>query len=446
MNDDKNDDNLQNNTTHRKKVENFQLNISDEEFDNESETELYSDLQNPDVQNDGDYSDTAIHSYSNPRAAQKEQRTMEEAEARAEKAHRWRNKEKGRKNKHFFRIVWLIMVLAVSALLSQFAITGINDMLAVGREKVTITVEIPKNATSEQVAEILNNSGVINDINFFKLYSKLTKADGHYSNGSYKIDTNMDYEAIINNLQSNQNRVDTIKITFPEGTNALEMANLFEKNGVCSAKDILAIVNSNQFDNSFDIVKSITNAKDRYYKLEGYLFPDTYEFYKDEDPKQAIQKLVSNCNKKLTNDIRNKAAAQNMTIDQLMTLASMIQAEAANKDDMYQVSSVFHNRLASGGEGDLLRLRSDPTTYYPYRTKAAVPSNIRETYKSKYDTYTIKGLPAGPICNPGAEAIDAALNPADTNYYYFCHDAKGKAYYAKTNAQHEANLKKAGLK
>lgn len=438
-----NDDNLQNDASHRRKVENFRLNISDDEFDDESGTELYSDLPRPDAQNE---SDTAIHSYSDPRAAQKEKQSMEEAEARAEKAHRWRNKEKGRKNKNFFRVVWLIMVLIISALLSQFAITGINDMLAVGREKVTITVEIPKNATTAQVAGILSDAGVIHDVNFFKLYSKLTKADGHYNNGSYKIDTNMDYEAIINNLQSNLNRVDTIKITFPEGINALEMANLFEKNGVCSAKEILAIVNSDQLDQNFEIIKAITNTKDRYYKLEGYLFPDTYEFYKDEDPKLAIQKLVNNCNKKLTKDIRSKAAAQNMTIDQMMTLASMIQAEAANKEDMYLVSSVFHNRLASNGAGDLLRLRSDPTTYYPYRTKAAVPSNIRATYKSKYDTYTIKGLPAGPICNPGSDAINAALNPADTNYYYFCHDAKGKAYYAKTNAQHEANLKKAGLK
>ncbi len=438
-----NDDNLQNNTNHRKKVENFRLNITDDEYDDEPE--LYSDRRGsglPGEKDDG----TVIHSYSDPRAAQKAKLSQEEAKARAEKAHRWRNKEKGRKNKHFFRAVWLIMVLLISALLSQFAITGINDMLAVGREKVTITVEIPKNADTAQVADILNGDGIIHDVNFFRMYSWLTKADGHYGNGSYKIDTNMDYEAIISNLQSNLNRVDTVKITFPEGINTLEVANLFEKNGVCTAKEVLDLVNSNKFDDSFQMIKAITNAKDRYYKLEGYLFPDTYEFYKDEDPEQALQKLISNCNKKLTVEVRNKATSEKMTLDQVMTLASMIQAEAANKEDMYVISSIFHNRLASGGQGDLLRLRSDPTTYYPYRTKAAVPSNIRDTYKSKYDTYTVQGLPAGPICNPGDDAIDAALNPADTNYYYFCHDKNGKAYYAKTNAQHEANLKKAGLK
>jgi len=431
------------NDYHHKRVENFKLNISDEDWGDTPDTDLYSDLHNADSANE---SNTVISSYSDPREAQRAKLLQDEAEIKAEKAHEIRNKEKGRKNKAFFRFIWIIMVLFASILFSQFMITGINDMLAIGKEKVTVTVEIPKNATTEQIADILNGAGVIRDVNFFQVYSKLTKADGHYSNGSYKIDTNMDYEAIINNLQSNLNRVDTIKITFKEGVNALEMAALLEKNGVCTAKEVLSVINSNDFDKDYEMLRAITNQKDRYYKLEGYLFPDTYEFYKDEDPKQVVAKLISNCNKKLTKQIRSKAADQNMTVDQMLTLASMIQAEAADKEDMYKVSSVFHNRLNSSGTGDLLRLRSDPTTYYPYRTKASVPSDIRETYKSKYDTYTIKGLPAGPICNPGAEAIDAALNPASTKYYYFCHDKDGKAYYAATNAQHEANLRKAGLK
>ncbi|MBW7573309.1 endolytic transglycosylase MltG [Caproiciproducens faecalis] len=431
------------NEYHQKKVESFKLNIPDEDWGDTPDTDLSSDLRTTD---DANASNTVISSYSDPREAQRAKSMQDEAEIKAEKAHQLRNREKGRKNKAFFRFIWIIMVLFASILFSQFMITGINDMLAIGKERVSVTVEIPKNATTGQVAGALNTAGIVRDVNFFQLYSKLTKADGHYSNGSYKIDTNMDYEAIINSLQSNMNRVDTVKITFKEGANMLEIADLMEKNGVCSAKEVLAAVNSDAFDKNYEMLQAITNEKDRYYKLEGYLFPDTYEFYKDEDPDQAIAKLLSNCNKKLTKQIRNKAAAQNMTIDQMMTLASMIQAEAADKEDMYKISSVFHNRLSSGGEGDLLRLRSDPTTYYPYRTKASVPSDIRETYKSKYDTYTIKGLPAGPICNPGADAIDAALNPASTNYYYFCHDKNGKAYYAKTNAQHEANLKKAGLK
>ena len=427
---------------HQKRVQNFKLNIKDEDFYGAPGENFSSDP--PDGGEDA-RNQNVLNSYSDPRAAREAKLSQSEAAIRAERAHQARNLEKGRKNKHFFRFFWIIMVLFISVLLAQYMITGINDMLAIGKEKVSVTVEIPKKATSAQVADILKDAGVIRDTNFFALYSRLTKADGSYTNGSYKIDTNLDYQAIITTLQSNLNRIDTIKVTLKEGMNVPEMAALFEKQNVCSAKDFLAVVNSNDFDSGFEIIKAISNGKDRYYKLEGYLFPDTYDFYKDEDPKQVVKKLLNNCSKKLTKQIRDQAAAKNRSLDQVVTLASMIQAEAADKEDMYKVSSVFLNRLAKN-EGDLQRLRSDPTTYYPYRTKDAVPSNLRSTYKSRYDTYTIKGLPPGPICNPGMDAIDAALNPANTNYLYFCHDKNGKAYYATTNAKHEANLRKAGLK
>jgi UPF0755 protein len=427
---------------HQKRVQNFKLNIKDEDF---YATPGEDSPSAPAGRRVAPRNHNVLNSYSDPRAARRAKLSQSEAAIRAEHAHQVRNLEKGRKNKNFFRFFWVIMVLFISVLLAQYLITGINDMLAIGKEKVSVTVEIPKKATSEQVAGILKNAGVIRDANFFVLYSKLTKADGSYRNGSYKIDTNLDYQAIITTLQSNLNRIDTIKVTIKEGINVLEMAGLLEKQNVCSAKEFLAIANSDQFDSSYEIIKAISNGKERYYKLEGYLFPDTYDFYKDEDPKNVVKKLLNNCSKKLTKQIQDKAVAKNMSLDQVMTLASMIQAEAADKEDMYKVSSVFHNRLAKEVD-DLQRLRSDPTTYYPYRTKDAVPSDLRSTYKSRYDTYTIKGLPPGPICNPGMDAIDAALNPANTNYLYFCHDKNGKAYYATTNAKHEANLKKAGLK
>jgi UPF0755 protein len=436
-----NEDNKQN-TYKSNKIKNFKLNIPDGDFYDSDNTELYS---NDNEKDDMDDCDVVIHSYSNPHAAKKAKITQNETAARAERAHEIRNLKKGKKNKTFFKFIWVIMVLFCTVLLSQFFITGINDMLGVGKEEASITVEIPKNATTGQIADILNKAGAIRDVNFFQFYSKLTKADGHYNNGSYKIDTNMDYEAIINSLQSNANRVDTIKITFKEGINILDVSALLEKDGVCTAEKFLSAINSNDYEN-YEIIKAITNDDERYYKLEGYLFPDTYEFYKDEDPKTVIKKFLSNCNNKITKEIKTEAEEKNMTIDQLLTLASMIQAEAADKEDMLKVSSVFHNRLNSGGLGDLKRLRSDPTMYYPYRTKASIPADLQGSFKSRYDTYTVEGLPPGPICNPGLDAINAALEPEKTNYYYFCHDKNSKSYYATNIVQHNINLKKAGLK
>lgn len=367
------------------------------------------------------------------------------AAKRIKAVHEIRSKEKGRKNKRLFRFVWLIMVLLVSLLLGRFFVTGMNDMLAVGRAETSVTVNIPKNANIGQVAQALNNKGIIKDIEFFKLYSKLTKAPKNFTGGTYQLSLNMDYMALINAIKSSENRITTVKLTFREGLNAMEIADLLDKNGICSSGNVLSVFNSSNFDKKFDFINDITNASDRYYKLEGYLFPDTYEFYKGEKPEQAVEKLLSNCNEKLTKQIRTKAESSGMTIDQMLTLASMIQSEAADKNDMYKVSSVFHNRLTSGDKV-LMCLSSDPTMYYPYRKLELVPKNIRSSFKSRYNTYNIEGLPPGPICNPGLDAIDAALNPTATKYYYFCHDKNGKAYYASTVSQHKANLKKAGLR
>lgn len=429
MKDDKRNEELR-----RRKVENFRVQIPEDPF---PEEQSFPGPAEPPV----------INSYSDPEVGRRmpDVRAAErKALRRATQEHKRRNRQKRGKNKLFFRLVWLVMVLFIGFALAQYAVTGINDMLAIGREKINVTVEIPKGASTEQIAQALEDAGVIQRADFFQIYSKMTKADGHYNNGTYKLDTSMDYEAIINNLQSNANRVDIVKITFPEGTNAVEVAKLLADNGVCSQEEALQYINSNGLDEKYAFLKELTG--DRYYRMEGYLFPDTYEFFKDEAPENAISKLVSNCNRKLTQEVREAIAASGMTTDQVMTLASMIQAEAANEEDMYVISSVFHNRLNSDGSDGLLRLQSDPTMYYPYRTRNAVPENLRESYSSKYNTYEIEGLPAGPICNPGAKAIDAALHPKDTNYYYFCHDADRNAYYAKTLKQHQENLKKAGLR
>jgi UPF0755 protein len=136
-----------------------------------------------------------------------------------------------------------------------------------------------------------------------------------------------------------------------------------------------------------------------------------------------------------------------------MNIASLIQAEAANKEDMYKVSSVIHNRLntipnggySPFGEFSMGILRIDATVYYPYRNKAAVPKNASQSVSSNFNTYKIEGLPPGPICNPGIDAILAALSPAKTDYYYYCHSESGEAFYAKTNDAHLINLRKAGL-
>lgn len=385
-----------------------------------------------------------LHSYSSPQT----RKAMAESERRAQKAEekalRERSREKGRRNRRFFRMIWMSMILILGIGTGQYLVTGMADMLAYQKPESSVTVEIPKGASVGEIAKVLYRGGVIEQPGFFQLYSTITRANGSYLHGTYELTTDMDYEAIINYLQTNNNRTDIVKVLFQEGLNVQEVAALMEKNGVCSAQDILKYANSQDFNN-YDLIKTIGNGNDRYYLLEGYLFPDTYEFYKDEDPKQALGKMINNTSKKLTADVREKAEEQGMTLDQVLNLASIIQEESADEEDMYQVSSVLHNRLKNGVATGTQQLGCDSTIYYPYRTKAQVPEAQRDTYSSRYNTYNIVGLPPGPIANPGSAAIDAALNPAKTDYYYFCHSADGKAYYAKTAEQHQKNLKKAGL-
>ncbi len=391
----------------------------------------------------------AISSFSDPtRPIPLESGTPTAAEKaaakKAKEAHRQRNRLKRKKNRRFFRAIWAAMIVLVSVALGQYLVFGVNDMLASNRSAVNITVDIPKDPTAEEVASLLEEKGAIENPEFFTLYCKLTNADTYFRKGTFELDTGMDYQALVTTLQSNANRLDIVSVTFPEGLSVPEVADLLEEKGVCDADAILELCNSTTYDETYEMLGEIPENEDRVYRLEGYLFPDTYDFYVDEDPESALQKLIRNCNLKLTKNIREEAEEKGMTLDEVMTLASIVQRESANKEDMYKVSSVLQNRLNNGASMDIYTLDCDSTTYYPYRTKGDIPSNIRDTFVSAYNTYDNRGLPPGPICSPGMDAIDAVLNPAETNFYYFCH-GDGGAYYAATYAEHQQNLRKAGL-
>lgn len=371
---------------------------------------------------------------------------------------------RSKKNGCFFKTVWLVLLCLISALLARYAIVGINDMLAVGRSEETVQIEVPERSSLDTIARILKENKVINEKGFFKLYARVTKSSKKFLPGLYELRTNMDYQEILNHIKNQSNIKDISEITITEGMNALEIAEILEKNHICAKDDFLTVCKSGDFDANYDFIRQIDNSSERIYKLEGYLFPDTYKFYKGEKPKAVIGKLLSNCRKKIINknkiegygdkiSIKELAEQKGISQDKLINIAALIQAEAANKDDMYKVSSVIYNRLKTlegskvneFGEFSLGTLRIDSTTYYPYRNKAALPKEYSKSYKSTYDTYSSEGLPPGPICNPGIDAIMAALNPAQTDFYYYCHSASGEAFYAKTNDAHIANLKKAGL-
>jgi len=365
-----------------------------------------------------------------------------------------------------FKIVFVSYIISMVLMLGQFFVFGTCDMLAMTREENVVTIEIPKNSSQSKIANILYDKGVIKEKSFFKLFLFLTGGAKKVIPGTYEIKTNKDYQGIISFLQSNSNRLDSdlVDLTVSEGKNILEIAELLEKNEICTKDEFIKKCQSTDFFDKFTFLKGL-NDENAFSKVEGCLFPDTYRFYKNIEPGVVIKKFLNNFEKKVYStetldddsnsaSIKEQAEKKGVSIKDLIIMASIIQSEAANEDDMYNVSSVIHNRLDtiknSGkspfGNFGLSKLEMDSTMYYPYKSKDKIPENISKNFKSKYNTYEVEGLPIGPVCNPGLVAIDAALNPRSTQFYYFCHDKDRKPYYAKTMAEHEQNLKKAGLR
>ena len=436
------DNNIQNlEEKRRQKAKNFTLNIQDDIFDEPTDTSR----NEPEELNSYSGEDVKAQMAKNSKQALKKKKKLDKKLARA----------KNKRNRRVFRVIWIVSVLIVGAMAGMFFVAGIDDMLAINRtENKSVKIEIPANPNLDTVATVLENNNIIDDKNYFKLFAKLTKADDDFTQGTYEIRTNMDYEAIINFLLSSVNRTDTVEVTIPEGRNVIEIAKLLKENGALADEgEFLELCNSNRFDDEYSFLKDIKNTDDRYYKLEGYLYPDTYTFYKNEDAENVIYRFLNNFDTRLNEkqDVSGydkvttiedmlKKNRSDYTLDQVMIVASIIQSEAANTEDMYYISSILYNRLNADEDMGVKYLGLDSTKFYPYRTQADVPEDARDTFESSYDTYSKEGLPAGEICNPGMNAIIAALNPKDTDYYFFCHDKDGNAYYASTIYEHNENL------
>lgn len=238
----------------------------------------------------------------------------------------------------------------------------------------------------------------------------------------------------------------TVTVTFPEGTTVLEVAEKLEENGVCSADEFEALCT--QIPQGYDRLFEGVTADNRVFVLEGYLFPDTYDFLKEEGAEKALSRFLKNTNSKITDDDIAKAKAQGYTVDRILTLASVIQSEASDPKNMPMVASVFANRLKEGsGFG---YIGSDVTRHYIERKMKTYIEDNGLDYNALFgayctnDAYQYKttGLPAGPICNVGLDAIKAALEPAESNYYYFFTDNDWNYYYNETLSGHQSQWQK----
>ncbi|MEE1320123.1 MAG: endolytic transglycosylase MltG [Acutalibacteraceae bacterium] len=237
----------------------------------------------------------------------------------------------------------------------------------------------------------------------------------------------------------------TVTLTFPEGYTAKQIAEKLEENSVCAAEDFMGIVQGDYYKSlEYAFIPQIKNAENKAFVLEGYIFPDTYEFYKGESAELALSRFLKNTDAKLTEEFYFRADELGYTMDEIITLASIIQEEASDPKEMSLVSSVLHNRLNSPA---YRRLQCDVTRNYVNDciTDSPYLSGDTSQYAELYSTYKCEGLPAGPICNPGIDAIKAALYPEESNYFFFVTDKDWNYYYAETYAEHKKNCNAVGL-
>lgn len=338
-------------------------------------------------------------------------------------------------------VVWVSAVLAVSVFIASFALSSINDLVGFSKESKEVQITIPEGYDLSEIAELLKDNGVIDEPFTFEVYARVKDMDQKLDSGTFTLNSNLGYDQIFQILKRKEAAKNVVSVTFYEGMRLSDIAKRLEENGVCGYDEFMEAVKTEVFEYEFESMMGTSEYI--YYKWEGYLFPDTYEFFTDSSPRSVMAKFIDNFNSKISG-YYDRMKEMGMSLDEVITLASVIQSEAAYREDMEKVSSAFHNRLAEGS--GLPYLQSDVTWFY-YEQEImpfVEDQELSDTYHTSYDTYYKRGLPVGPICNPGINAIEAALYPANTDYYYFVTDKEGKFYYASTLAEHEANIVAAG--
>ena len=353
--------------------------------------------------------------------------------------------------------ILLVLVVLLALAAGAAGVFAYNEIHGNGKPGTEVTVSIPQGSGVASIANRLKEAGVIRSTYLFRWYVGQKGVAGKLQYGDFTLQTGANaYDAIIAVL-SQYAKADTVRITIPEGTTAIAIAQKMEAAGLCSAEDFLKEANEGDFSayTFWQYVPDDADAPDRFMKCEGYLFPETYEFLKDDTVHNYVATFYAQFDAQITDEMYAELKKQEMTLPQLITLASFVQEEAGNSQDS-NVAQVFRNRLAEGSPYPRLQsntssyIQSDADNNYLWNWVAPYYGgwdNIPENIVAAYDTYSCKGLPAGPISNPGLAAIQAALDPQPDedakDAYFFVTDLKGNYYYARTLSEHNANCQKA---
>ncbi len=332
-------------------------------------------------------------------------------------------------------LLYFVFVLSASIIIACLTWMAATDVLALNKGDNSAVVTLPdtiftqtagedgkpvKEADINYVAKALKDAGIIEYKGLFKLYCSISHAKYKLDQGSYELRTTYDYRALIKKMQTGSAAMLTTKVTIPEGYTMKQIFKTLEEKSVCSYDDLMDAAANYNFTYSFLGDMKTGDAT----RLEGYLFPDTYEFYTGMEPSTAIAKMLENFRGKMTAEMLDQAKASGYELSGVLKIASMVEKEAANDDERAVIASVIYNRLKAN-----MPLGVDATSLYNNQDHEGAPTEaMLNDASDAYNTRLNKGLTPTAICSPGLSSIKAALKPSKTDYYYYALDTASKTH------------------
>jgi UPF0755 protein len=354
-------------------------------------------------------------------------------------------------------VIWLAITLAIGVSLGRVLWVCCADMMAFGKPQVTAYITVTEDDDIEAVSQKLADAGLVRYSGLFQKFAEITKKSERINAGVYELGSHLDYNAMLNNMIYSSDSREIVEITFPEGYTCAQAFRLLEEKGVCSAAELEEWAVNGELSEYWFLENIERGSK---YCLEGYLYPDTYEFYTNSEPQIVLEKFLDAFDMRFTDIMKedlqvmqsryaNLLAAEGysgdyiaqhpLTLHQVITVASVVERETANDAESYDIASVFYNRVT---DPDILTMGSDATVFYAigdyYREQKELTQADLDS-DSPYNTRKAQGIPPGPICNPGAYSLYAALDPNDTDYHYFIYDAANSQHLFSTTYQEHLN-------
>lgn len=339
-------------------------------------------------------------------------------------------------------VVWLALILAIGVTAGRMLWICAADVLAFGREDKPVTITIYESDTMDDIIEKLYNGGLIRYRSLFKLYADISDAEEDIDPGIYDLNTRYDYHALVNMMSTSSSRTVVEDVLIPEGYTCRQIFAMLEEKRICTAQDLAAYAASGELKDYW-FLDGVERGQE--YCLEGFLFPDTYDFYKNSTPREVLEKLLDNFDRRFDEEMRAQIETLNANVTggsygirEVTIVASMIEKEAAAPAEAPAIAGVIYNRLFRWDSPAYLNI--DASIVYALDGKSDLTREDLQV-DSPYNTYTHTGLTPTPISNPGLSSLRAALNPENHNYYYYVLNPEtGMHTFSTTYEEHSANV------